>query len=56
MFTAGTSLFGLARYLAGPTVSELSLHRDWAGGPSHPSLRWASARLSGGLDVDSSVP
>ena len=59
VFTAGTSFFGSARYRAGPLVHvriRVTPARDWAGGPSHPSLRWAAARLPGGLDVDSSVP
>ena len=32
------------------------LRRDWAGGPTRPSLRWAAAQLPRSLDVDSSVP
>ena len=58
VFTAGTSFFGSARYRAGPLVHvriRVTPARDWAGGPSHPSLRWAAARLPGGLDVDYSV-
>ena len=58
VFMASTSFFSLARYRAGPLGHvriRVALHRYWAGGPSHPSLRWAAARLPGGLDVDSSV-